>query len=69
MADHRGVHILEEIIGNLHPGSTKPSPIKRYSCTVNGVPCRGTLDDVKRRIDEVLGPAAGQKFNVSKPHR
>lgn len=69
MAAHRGIQILEEIIGNLHPGSSKPAPIKRYSCTVNGVPLRGTLDDVKRRIDEVLGSEAGQIHNVLRPHR
>ncbi|MCE9552245.1 MAG: hypothetical protein K8T91_02575 [Planctomycetes bacterium] len=69
MAAHRGIQILEEIIGNLHPGSSKPAPIKRYSCTVNGVPLRGTLDDVKRRIDEVLGSDAIQKHNASRPHR
>jgi len=64
--DHRGIQILEEIIGSLHPGSTKPAPIKRYSCMVNGVACRGgTLDEVKRRIDEVLGPIKGPHRN---PH-
>ena len=68
MAAHRGIQILEEVIGNLHPGSSKPAPIKRYSCTVNGVPLRGTIDVVKRRIDEVLGSEAGQKNNAPRPH-
>ena len=55
MPDHRGIHILEEIIGNRNPGSERPLPIRRYSCTVHGIQYRGTLAEVKQRIDQALG--------------
>jgi hypothetical protein len=69
MPNYRGINIHEEVIGKLHPGSTKPAPIKRYSCTVNRIECCGTLDEVKRRIDAVLGPMqTRERTDPPRPH-
>jgi hypothetical protein len=59
MPDHRGIRILEEVIGQRNLGGKQPLPIKRYSCTVRGVQIRGTLAEVKRRIDKTLGAQPG----------
>lgn len=70
MPNYRGIKISEEVIGKLHPGSTKPAPIKRYSCVVNKIDCRGTLEEVKRRIDVVLGAMTKrERTEPPKPHR
>jgi len=64
MASHRGVAIIYDSFASVATGRS-PKPIDRYRARVNNTMLRGTMDEVKAKIDLELGlekpPAPAKK--------
>ena len=55
MTVYRGIEIIDEQIGTFGTG-TGVEPIRRCRATINGKTVKGSPEDIKRKIDEELGP-------------
>lgn len=63
MTVYRGITIKCEKMGAYNfAGNTQP--IERYKAKVNDKPVIGTLDEVKKKIDEELGPDVSDSTNA-----
>jgi hypothetical protein len=54
MASHRGVAIIYDSFASVATGRS-PKPIDRYRARVNNKMLKGTMDEVKAKIDIELG--------------